>query len=140
MQNKACTLVVLKTKTVQRPVQPPLKIQPPQSWKPTVSSPRPGCCFSLSHSSLQFPSELEPCGARRMEVGHCPQWRGAWWLHGSPVAADELGSGRVVVQALPQGEVGPTGLPWRPQGGDGKMVRRQEEGPRRASGHSLSWG
>lgn len=66
-----------------------------------MSSPRPGHCFSSAHSSLQSHLSWSPVGWR---WGTAPRGGGAWWPHGSPVAADELGSGRVVVQArFPRG-------------------------------------
>lgn len=66
--------------------------------------------------------------------GHCPSWRGAGQLLGSPVAADELGSGRVVVQARLPGGGWPCWVTMETtEVVIGKWARGQGMGPHRAS-------
>lgn len=90
-----CTLVVLKIRTVQRPrcwlvTSVPLShhfsklsfLSPGK--KGNTSSLRPEGCFSLAHSSLRFPSELEPSqGAELKEGVLAVAWAG-WWESGGP--------------------------------------------------------
>lgn len=98
MQHNSCTLVVLKTQTVQGPgcwlvkpsslVPPPLcKTEPPFSWKPDVSSLMLWGFFSLELFSDVPILGWSPLRGEWMGPGYCPTLRGAWRLPWQPCLA-----------------------------------------------------